>query len=209
MHTTRGGRSLRGGRQSSCKTTFDLAVGSADPTTQPNVPLLPWDPTTPSSLSDIPPSIPSDTHFGESLPISQLHPEENPSLGLRENGPLGNVNVGSSIASTSHDPSPSQLPLLISSVPLLPPSANMRDPVDSHLFAVNKVANVLTSDQPGDLPLEASSPSDSDYSDTIMEPDDNMILGHFQKDIKLEALARRDPSRGSSRSKKGKRNPNP
>lgn len=48
-----------------------------------------------------------------------------------------------------------------------------------------------------DLRMEeahCASPEGSNDGDYTMEPDDDMVLSKFQKDVKLEALARRGPS---------------
>lgn len=44
-------------------------------------------------------------------------------------------------------------------------------------------------------------------TDSTMEPDDDMVLLQYQKDVKLEALARRAPSKSSNQSKKGRKSP--
>lgn len=44
----------------------------------------------------------------------------------------------------------------------------------------------------------------SEDSGSPLEPDDDMPLAHYQKDIKLEALARRAPTKNKSQSKKGR-----
>lgn len=46
------------------------------------------------------------------------------------------------------------------------------------------------------------------FGDLAM-PDDEMLLATYQKDIKLEAIARRAPSKNGSRSKKGQQTPPP
>lgn len=43
----------------------------------------------------------------------------------------------------------------------------------------------------------------SEDSSSSMEPDDDMLLSHYQKDTKLEALARRAPTKTKTRLKKG------
>lgn len=49
----------------------------------------------------------------------------------------------------------------------------------------------------------------SEDSGASQEQDDDMLLSHFQKDIKLEAFARRAPTKNKTRLKKGKSSPNP
>lgn len=44
----------------------------------------------------------------------------------------------------------------------------------------------------------------SEDSGSLLEPDDDMLFSHYHKDIKLEALARRAPSKNKTRSKKGR-----
>lgn len=213
MHATRGGRSVWGKLQSILKTPFRLGKSSAAPLALPNVPLLPWDPTTPSILSDtqngVPPIL-SNTWNGEPFLSTQHQPEEYPSLSLWTDRPLDVANVGHPNSSLSDTPRSSHSPILISSVNH--PSFGGNMVTDGlHLLAVEKVVNALASEPSGDLNMETSSsllPSDSDLSDAPMEPDDNMTFRHFQKDIKLESLVRKDPSRCSSRLNKGRRNPN-
>lgn len=43
----------------------------------------------------------------------------------------------------------------------------------------------------------------SDASDSLLEADDDMILCQYQKDVKLESLAKREPSRRGTKTKKG------
>lgn len=47
----------------------------------------------------------------------------------------------------------------------------------------------------------------SDDSGSLPEPDDDMVLCQYQKDIKLEALARREPSKSGTKSKKREKIP--
>lgn len=81
---------------------------------------------------------------------------------------------------------------------------------DGHLLTVEKVVTALSSGSTVDQNMEGlSSPllSDSEFSNATMDLDNNMTLSHYQKDIKLEALARRGPSKSSSRLKKGRITP--
>lgn len=138
-------------------------------------------------------------------------PEVNPCLGIQEGFTLENVEGGTSKASLSPSTTPTQPYLLITCLNFSSSGQRM-DTDESHLLIVERVVNVLADDPSLDHSLDNhSSPVhlDSDISDASLEPDNNMTLSHYQKDIKLKALARRGPSKSSSRSKKGKRNPLP
>lgn len=101
------------------------------------------------------------------------------------------------------------LPRLISSV--LSSSSHLDSSSPSlednhHLMVVVKLVGVLSRSSSKDQKVEDASLLDDDgASESTMEPEDDMVLGQFQKDAKLEALARRSPSKESSRPKKGRK----
>lgn len=73
-------------------------------------------------------------------------------------------------------------------------------------MVVVKLVGVLSRSSSKDQKVEDASLLDDDgASESTMEPEDDMVLGQFQKDAKLEALARRSPSKESSRPKKGRK----
>lgn len=53
----------------------------------------------------------------------------------------------------------------------------------------------------------ANSSDGSEDRDPMLEAEDDMVISQYQKDIKLEALARRSPSNRGNRPKKGKKSP--
>lgn len=69
-------------------------------------------------------------------------------------------------------------------------------------MAVDKVVGALSSPLPANMGMEDAGFDDPDPQD---EPDDDMIIWHFQNEAKLEALAWREPSMSGSRHKKGKK----
>lgn len=92
--------------------------------------------------------------------------------------------------------------LLISSVPL--PGLESR----GHHDLVKLVIETLNPPSDHNMEDTQSRSTDDDLGDqdSIMEPDDDMVLSKYQKDLKLEAIARRDPSlRASSSKKKGRK----
>lgn len=62
-------------------------------------------------------------------------------------------------------------------------------------------------DDPRDLGDDGSLQGSED-SGSLPEPEDDMILSHYQKDIKLEVLARRAPTKNKTGLKKGRSIPN-
>lgn len=73
---------------------------------------------------------------------------------------------------------------------------------------VDKMVRALMRSPSMDLKMkEACSLEESDDSNSAMETDDDMVLLQYQKDAKLEAMARRAPNKSSSRSKKGRKSP--
>lgn len=91
-------------------------------------------------------------------------------------------------------------PLLITSNQNLDPN---NDPIssDRHLGIVGKVVEAITHLENNEEEMEELS---SDDSASPLEPDDDMTLLHYQKDIKLEAIARREPSKNATKKKKGR-----
>lgn len=84
--------------------------------------------------------------------------------------------------------------LLISSIPLQS-SLTSQGGCEGHQALVESVVEALNPHN--DLLMEeahCASPEGSNDGDYTMEPDDDMVLSKFQKDVKLEALARRGPS---------------
>lgn len=68
----------------------------------------------------------------------------------------------------------------------------------NHLLMVIRVKEALSQPLSKDQNME-------DDTDSSMEPEDGMLLLQYQRDIKLETLARRDPSKGNTISKKGRK----
>lgn len=104
---------------------------------------------------------------------------------------------------------------LLSSVdPALVPG----DPVSSsHQALVSKIeealshnSSVIPSDDPSDSDMAIDAKYDSEMeadNDLNDEPDDDMTLVQYQREVKLEALARRDSSKTESQPKKGRNSP--
>lgn len=86
-------------------------------------------------------------------------------------------------------------PLLISSKPFTN-SSEPPNPTDRHLLVVDKVVDALSNTDQMDEQLEDHG---SDDFGSLPEPDDDMVLYQYQKDIKLEALARREPSKSGTK----------
>lgn len=128
---------------------------------------------------------------------------------MRVDCPLGTDEGGPSNALSFPNPKSFHSPLLITSANLSA-SGNLSETEGNHMLTVEKVGNVLSSGPIIDQNMEGpSSPLllDSKFSNATMDPDDNMTLSHYQKDIKLDALERRGPSKSSSHSKKGRSPP--
>lgn len=111
-------------------------------------------------------------------------------LGLPTNNPLPH----------SKEETPISEPLLISSIQLRPPS-DVSNQADQHLLLVDKVLDYLSQK---DQRVEFMEEMASEDSGSLPKCDDDMILYHYQEDIKLEALARREPSKNGMKSKKGR-----
>lgn len=71
-------------------------------------------------------------------------------------------------------------------------------------MVVDKIIRVLANSSYIDHAMEGSLSNASSSSD---EPNDDMILSHFQNKAKMEALARRDPSKNITTPKKGENLP--
>lgn len=75
--------------------------------------------------------------------------------------------------------------------------------MDCHLLMVSKMVDVLSHDARDDDPNdEYMEESASDDSGSFQEAEDDFILCQYKKDIKLESLARRKPSKSGTKSKK-------
>lgn len=76
---------------------------------------------------------------------------------------------------------------------------------------MDRVKTALQPSPPPDQAMEELKESkphvDSEESREKKEPNDDMLIVHYQKDIKLEALARRAHSKNGSLQKKGRQVP--
>lgn len=99
----------------------------------------------------------------------------------------------------------SKNPLLISSVVPSSPAEGDGHDSSSHAMVVESVVGVLGIPLRPDLTMETSH---SEASLSPDEPDDDMILNHFQNEAKLEALARRGSFKSGSIPKKGRKSSN-
>lgn len=77
--------------------------------------------------------------------------------------------------------------------------ASQNDVDQNHSSLVNKVKLAFLAPPQPDLQMDdfgdSRSMMASEDSGFLLEQDDNMLLSHYQKDIKLEALARRAPTK--------------
>lgn len=67
--------------------------------------------------------------------------------------------------------------------------------MDRHLMVVDKIVDALSNPMSSNHLMDGSF---SEISESMEEPDDDMILSHFQTKAKLEALTRRDPSKSGT-----------
>lgn len=95
-----------------------------------------------------------------------------------------------------------------SNTPLLLTSVSHADGDESHSSLVDRVKLALHSPRQHDFQMEdgddEGSLLGSDDPGSPLEPEDDMLLSHYQKDVKLEALARRAPNKNKSCPKKGR-----
>lgn len=89
-------------------------------------------------------------------------------------------------------------PLLITSHKVLELN-NDPIPKDRHLRIVDKVVKVISHSENNEEEMEKLL---SDDSRSLQEPEDDMILSQYQKDIKLKVIARRKPSKKLRKRKK-------
>lgn len=75
------------------------------------------------------------------------------------------------------------------------------DSGSQHLITIDRIVNALANPLPNDQGMFDIS---SEGSEELGEPDVDMLLSHFHNEAKLEALARRGPSKSGSHSKKGR-----
>lgn len=97
-----------------------------------------------------------------------------------------------------------------SNQPLLLSFALQNITIQNHYSLVDRVKLALQASPQCDLQMEdlgdlgdSGLLLGSEDSSSSMEPDDDMLLSHYQKDTKLEALARRAPTKTKTRLKKG------
>lgn len=140
------------------------------------------------------PEKPSDTRTAPCSDLALL-----PLINLPK-GTCSPLSCQTSTHNTLTNPQPSS-PLLLSSV-------RHDDSDKAHSTLVNNLEMALHVPSKADLQMDdlddSGSVMGSEDSGSPLEPDDDMLLSHFHKNIKLEALARRAPSKNKSRPKKGR-----
>lgn len=92
-------------------------------------------------------------------------------------------------------------PTLISSFSPLEARENT-NPIHDHLLIVSKVVNTFSHSNQQEENIKDLASNDSS---SLPEQDEDMSFCYFQKDIKLESPARREPSKSGSKPKKGRK----
>lgn len=122
-------------------------------------------------------------------------------LGDSEGRPLGFPTAASS---------PSSKKIFFSFEPLLitsnsnPLHVGISSSVEQRSMLVSKMVDALSHGERSEDHAEEDMEEEvSDASDSLLEADDDMILCQYQKDVKLESLAKREPSRRGTKTKKG------
>lgn len=144
----------------------------------------------PLSNASLPITYSDIRHTIASPPLSQV-PKNSTSSGDSPRCSL-KPSIGAILPLSKYD-FPNENPIFITSLDL--PPAGEGDVMDRHLMVVDKIVDALSNPMSSNHLMDGSF---SEISESMEEPDDDMILSHFQTKAKLEALTRRDPSKSGT-----------